>query len=295
VTVELLRRSLLLGCILPGLWLLRLTPLEPLVTIALAETPPGMQGLEVQRGSGPGWDALMEDVEALAKGEVPRRVEDRVTSFPSGPDGTRFNLFVRASDEAIGRALWNRVAASGTSYVSASRPGGGARYRMDLHTWTRSDFRPGAGFTGQPRPPSSLLYPLRLFGAALLLAGVLFFVALPSPTRAEGPLSLIELLPLAGAAVFFSAPLFAVGGSVQALTTAAWLTIPCWIVAAGCMHLFAKPVRNVPHLFEAAGDSEALSDALQHPAFVRIGAAFLAVAVGPVAVMVAASMALWNR
>lgn len=293
VTMELLRRSLLLGCLLPGLWLLRLTPLEPLVTISLADAPAGMQGLEVQRGSGPGWDALLEDVESLAKGRVPPRVENRVTWPPSDPDVANFNLFVQAGDQAIGRALWN-VVASGTTYVSAARPGGDARYRMDLHTWTRSDFRPGAGFTGQPRPPSSLLYPLRLFGVALLLAGVVLFAALPSPTRARGPMSLTEIAVLAGVAFLFSAPLFAVGGSVQALTRAAWLTIPCWILAAGSMHLFAKPVHNIPHLL-AAGDPEAMSDAPRHPAFMRTGAAFLAVAFGPVAVLVTASVALWNR
>jgi hypothetical protein len=63
------------------------------------------------------------------------------------------------------------------------------------------------------------------------------------------------------------------------------------------MHLFAKPVRNIhPHLFsDESGSPEARADALRHPQFVRLGAAFLAVAVGPVLLFVAASLALWNR
>jgi hypothetical protein len=97
--------------------------------------------------------------------------------------------------------------------------------------------------------------------------------------------------------VFFSLPLFAVGGSVQALTRAPWLTLPCWVVAAACMHLFARPTHHLHlHLLAAAPEAPGtLSDALRHPAFVRMGAVFLGVAVGPLLAVVAVSTVLWNR
>jgi len=35
--MELLRRALLVGCVLPGLWLLRLAPLDPLLTVVAVD------------------------------------------------------------------------------------------------------------------------------------------------------------------------------------------------------------------------------------------------------------------
>jgi hypothetical protein len=292
--MELLRRSLLLGSVLPGLWLFHLTFLDPVVTISPANDAAGHQVLS---GSGPAWDALMQDLDGLSNGKVPRRVSGRMTSATQGAGGTGFNLFLLASDEPIGRTLWRLAAATPDAYLSASPSGGAPHYRLDLHTWNRNHFRPGDGFIGQPRPPDSLLYPARLIGMALLLIGTLLYVVLPNPVRSTRTLSGSEALCLAGVIALFAAPMVAVGGSVQALTMAPWLTIPCWILAAGCMHLFARPVDHLKlQLLGAPGDAAgARADPLRNPGFVRVGVAFLAVAVGPAAAVVMASLALWNR
>lgn len=289
--MELLRRSLLLGSLLPGLWLLQLTFLDPVVTISPATTSAGQL---IQRGSGPGWETLLADLDGISSGRVSPRISGRLTR--SGSDQGSFNLFVPANDAVVGQTLWNLVAPHRTAYIQASRSGGGPLYRLELHAWSGSDFRPGAGFTGQPRPPDSLLYPLRLLGIALMLVGALLFVVLPNPVRSTRPLAPLEVAYLAGVVVAFAAPLVVVGGSVQALTEAPWLTIPCWILAAGSMHLFARPLGHLRLNLGDSGDASAVrSDAQQHPAFVRVGAAFLAVAVGPAAAVVMASMALWSR
>jgi hypothetical protein len=290
--MELLRRSLLLGCLLPGLWLLNLTFLEPVVTVL-----PAPDGVQARRGSGPGWDALTKDLDALAKGAIPPRVEGRVTSLPPGPERANFVLFVPASDRVLGPVLWDLGAWGATTYLAGSGPDGSASYRLEPHTWTNGDFGPGVGFTGQPRPPDSILYPLRLVGVALMLAGVALFTVLPGGIVAEGSMPVLELLLLAGVAVFFYGPLLATGGSVQALTRAPWLTIPSWILSAACLHLFARPRLHLRLQLLPAEDpaQQEPSAALASPAFLRLGAVFLAIAVGPVIALVGTSLALWNR
>ena len=78
-------------------------------------------------------------------------------------------------------------------------------------------------------------------------------------------------------------------GSVQALTRGFALTIPLWLVAFAGMHVFAGPARSAPDpLAAAAGGADRLR-------FVREGLAFLAIAFGPLAFLVFASLTLWNR
>lgn len=82
------------------------------------------------------------------------------------------------------------------------------------------------------------------------------------------------------------------GGSVQALTRAPWLTLPAWGLAALCVHAFAGPRRNAP---EPAPSGPG---ALREPSsgrFLREGLAFLAMAFGPLAFLISASLILWNR
>jgi hypothetical protein len=168
---------------------------------------------------------------------------------------------------------------------------------VDRHTWTRDDFRSLGGFTGTPSPPSWLLYPFQFVGLALLLAGTVLFLLLPSPTRARGGVTASEVALLAMAIVFFAGPLVAVGGSVQALTKGLWVTIPCWIACYGALHLFAAPRRNLQfQLLPATGrPTDEASDAAAHPQFMRLGLAFWAVAFGPAMFLIATSMVVWNQ
>jgi hypothetical protein len=117
-------------------------------------------------------------------------------------------------------------------------------------------------------------------------------------TKARGGLSPGELgLVVAGLALF-PLPLVATGGSVQALTRGLLLTVPCWVAAALAIHFFAKPGLDAPQpLFERAGSTPAkvrVPDA-DLPTFLRWGIAMLAVAAGPLAILVAVSMTFWNR
>jgi hypothetical protein len=136
----------------------------------------------------------------------------------------------------------------------------------------------------------------------LVLSGILFFVLMPAPQRPgahRGP-TVRETAALAGGLLLFAVPLVAVGGSVQALTRAPWLAIPCWLLAAAGVHYFAGPGRNAPDIPGAgpAGVPDPGHGAGRRmfgTLFLRQGLVFLAMALGPLAFLIAASMTLWNR
>ena len=174
-----------------------------------------------------------------------------------------------------------------------SRPGGDAHYRIDQHGWNHRAFYLGKGFTGTPAPPASILYPFRGVGLVCMLTGALLFTLLPSPPHAR-KISLKEGLGFAPGVVAFTVPLFAVGGSVQALTQAAWLTAASWTVTAIGMHVFASPLRTAPGPVIEAGGPAAGRVAV-NILFVRAGLAFLLLALGPLALLIWATMILWNR
>jgi hypothetical protein len=295
--MELLRRAILVGCVLPGLWLLRLAPLDPLLTVA----PVDFAARQKEEAARVVDDRKTEAERRAAELPLPVYVEEvlQYNIFPaSGQQWERFlggideavrrgvpHLFFRQDDEPIRDVLGKLAAGGGTTYISISRPGGDFHYRVDARAWTRRDFRPGAGFTGKPAPPSALLYPFGLPGLGLILAGLLLFALFPSSARsATGRgLAVPELVALGAALLFFTVPLVAVGGSVQALTRGLALAIPSWALAAVGVHLFAKPGQNAP------------DTPVVRSLFLREGLAFLILAVGPLAFLVAASMALWNR
>ena len=253
---------------------------------------------------GPEWERLLGDIDDLEGGKAAGsgRGRRRSADLP-GTGGTLRYVFFRP-DEAPVREVVDKLAqGGGTTYISISRPGEDRHYQVDRRVWTGRDFRPGAGFTGKPAPPAHLLYPFRVLALAFVVAGSLLFVVLPSPQRlgaGAGPTS-VEAAALAGGLLLFALPLVAVGGSVQALTRAPWLTIPCWILAAVGVHFFASPGRNAPDApgTGSAEVSESSRDgARRRPLstlFLREGMVFLAVALGPVAFLISASMTLWNR
>ena len=304
--MELLRRALLVGCALPGLWLLRLAPLDPVLTVF----PVDFAALQRQEAASVPDDRKSEAQKRRAVLPLPVYVEEVVqyNVFPAaGPQWDRFlgeidrlnagkaegpgrYAYFRSDAEPIREVLDKLAEGRGTTYVSISRPGTDRHYQVDRRIWSRRDFRLGAGFTGEPAPPARLLYPFRSVGLVVVVAGAVFFALLPGPRRPgsrEGP-SLLETAALAGALVLFALPVFAVGGSVQALTRAAWLTIPCWLLTAAGVHLFAGPRRNAPDAPESERGTFS-------PLFLREGLVFLAMALGPLAFLVSASMTLWNR
>lgn len=309
--MELLRRALLVGCVLPGLWLLRLAPLDPLLSIVpidfaarqkqeaaaipdeakteaqrrLAEIPLSVYVEEVVQynifpATGAEWERFL--------GDIDRRVA-------SGGAGTR--IFLHQDEEPI-RAVVDRLAAAGgTTHVSLSRQGGDVHYQVVRHTWTRGDFRPGAGFTGRPAPPQALMYPFRAVGYAAMAAGVVLFLLWPPQTRSGAltGVTVTEAAALGLGLAAFVVPIVATGGSVQALTRGLSVTAPCWLAALAGVHLFASPARTAPDpvIVSAAGSATRRRPA--NAAFLREGAVFLVMAVGPTVFLISVSMNLWNR
>ncbi|MFN8058578.1 MAG: hypothetical protein U0Q12_05385 [Vicinamibacterales bacterium] len=326
--MELLRRALLVGCVLPALWLLRLAPLDPLLTFAphdfaaqqareagavsddqktederrRAQIPLPVYIEEflqynVYPASGPAWDAVLRDVDAATGTQPTGDLASRVAPGADASAATH-SVYFRPDESPVSDVLDQLAAGRGTTYVSVSRPGGDRHYRVDRRSWTRRDFSLTRGFTGTPEPPNALLYPFRSLGLGLGVLGFVVFALLPSTTRDGSWLGLSwrDVMALGAAIVGFAAPLAAVGGSVQALTRGASVLVPCWLVAALAVHLFAGPTRHAPE----AGLLDSPGGALQvraHPSarFVREGLAFLAMALGPIAFLVLASMTLWNR
>ena len=301
-TMELLRRALLVGCALPALWLLRLTTLDPVVSVvALGPASP-------QRGapgsaptvtvSGPEWERFLRNVDVLENGEVAPQDRWRVGAGAAEAGGKSRWVYFKA-DEVPSRAILAGFAAGGgEGVVSLSRPGGDLRYQVRQWNWTRQEFTPGPGFTGRPTPPSSLLYPFEYVAYACFFVGVALFALIPTPTRSRGGLSPGELALVVAALALFAAPLLVTGGSVQALTRGLLVTVPSWTLSAVAIHLFAKPGLNAPRpLVErtGAGKETAPAPGASVPAFLRWGVAMLAVAAGPLVVLVAVSMILWNR
>ena len=302
--MELLRRAILVGCLLPGLWLLRLAPLDPLVTI----TPVDFAARQKQEAARVPDSRKTEAERRAAELPLPVYVEEllQYNVFPAaGQQWERFlvgideatrrgnrHLFFRQDDEPIREVAGRLAAAGGTTYISISRPGGDAHYQVDARAWSRKDFRAGAGFTGKPAPPASLLYPFSLTGLGLILVGLALFALFPGPRARTGRgVAAAEAVALAAGLLFFAAPLLAVGGSVQVLTRGLILAIPSWILAAVGLHLFARPGKNAPD----APASNAAGETRLHSLFLREGLAFLFMAFGPLAFLVAASMTLWNR
>lgn len=313
--MELLRRALLVGCILPGLWMLRLAPLDPLLSV----TPVDFAALQKQEAASVPDDRKTEAERRRALLPLSVYVEETLqynVFSAAGSEWDRFlsalddegrrrrtggaTVFVRADENPIRDVLDKVAAGGGSTYVSFSRPGGDRHYRVDRHAWTRQDFRPFAGFTGTPAPPAQMLYSFRVLGIGSVLAGLGLFVLLPGSRRAgagTGPTG-YEIVALGAGLFCFVIPLIAVGGSVQALTRGLWLTLPSWIVTILGVHVFAAPGRNAPGPLSAAASDAARLDRGGGPArvlFVREGLVFLAMAFGPLVFLIAASITLWNR
>jgi hypothetical protein len=309
--MELLRRALLVGCVLPGLWLLRLAPLDPLLTIV----PIDFAARQKQEAVAIPDEAKTEAQRRMAQTPLSVYIEEvlQYNVFPAtGEEWERFlgdvdrrstaggaspRVFIRPDEEPI-RAVADRLAAGGgTTHVSLSRQGGDAHYQVVRHTWTRGDFRAGAGFTGRPTPPSALLYPFRTVGYVAMAAGVVLFLLWPTQPQLRVLAGVMgtEAAALGIGLAAFVAPVVAIGGSVQALTRGPWITAACWLVALTGVHLFASPARTAPDPIIVSAAGSGLRRRPANAAFLREGAVFLVMAVGPAVFLIAMSMILWNR
>ncbi len=307
------------------MWLLRLAPLDPLLSVepvdfaairkAEAERVPDAQKTDRERrdaeiplpvyieeklqynifsATGPEWERLLGGIDELGAGpdarNALRRRQARGAGAAPGP-GSAVPVFFRQDEEPMSAVLDRLGAGGGTTYISISRPGEDRHYRVSRRAWTRKDFRPGTGFSGRPAPPDFLLYPFRWLGIGSILAGLAFFALLRGSTGPGGRSrpAPADLVFLAAGLALFAAPLFLVGGSVQAWTRTPWPAASCWFLAGVAVHLFAAPRLNAPEAppREVPGGRTLL--------FLREGLVFLAIAFGPLLFLISASLALWNR
>jgi hypothetical protein len=298
--MELLRRALLVGCLLPALWLFRLAPLDPLVSVVgmgLVGHPVAGLPDDGSYVTGEGWDLFLRDIDALGQGLGPRNLWRVSADVPEAGKAGGW-VFFRPRELPAWGPMDRLAAGAGTTIVSFSRPEGDLRYQVDRREWTRQEFRPGAGFTGRPTPPASLLYPFQNIAFLCVFVGVALFALIPSPTKSRGGVSPGEVALLALALALFAGPLLVTGGSVQAFTRGFFITLPCWALAALAIHFFAKPGINAPHPLFARAEGASTTvrvPTASLPTFLRWGLTMLAVAVGPLAVLVAVSMTFWNR
>jgi hypothetical protein len=298
--MEFVRRALLVGFMLPAIWLSRLATLDPLVSVVSIEPAARAgEGVRIRSDhvSGQGWDLLLRDVDAVVNGLGPQsrwRAGAEATSVGGGTP----SMFFRPEEIPAGAVSDQLASQGGAATVSFSRPEGDRRYQFARRDWSRQEFGPGTGFTGTPAPPGSLLYPFQYVGYALLLVGIALFAILQNAKRAADALSPVELVSLAAGLLLFAAPLVATGGSVQALTRGLLLTIPCWIFAGLAIHRFARPDMSAHQLVLPI---PALVPGVDHVAAVKVwlpstrAIGMLFVATVPLARLVGASLVLWNR
>lgn len=313
--MELLRRALLVGCVLPGLWLLRLAPLDPVLSIApfdfaarqkqeAAAIPDAMKTEAQRRQAEIPLSVYIEEflqfnVFSATGVEWERFLESVDRSTQAGSAGAR--VFYPKDAPPLDAVSDKLAAAGGTTYISLSRPGGDVHYQVVRHQWTRDHFTPWAGFTGKPAPPAGLLYPFRALGYAAAVAGVVLFLLWPRRTRSGllTGITPLELLALAIGLTAFAVPLIATGGSIQSLTRGFALTLACWAITLVGVHLFASPGRTAPDLTSAPASSPSPEAAVGRYAMdlmrLREGAVFLAMTLMPTAFLIAASLILWNH
>jgi hypothetical protein len=310
--MELLRRALLVGCCLAGLWLLRLAPLDPLVSIGRIDFAQRQQDEARSVPDGRKSDAQRRRAELPLSVYIEEHLQYNVFSA-AGPEWDRFlaridttlasagasgRVVMRLDEAPIRDVIPKLASGGGITYVSMSRPGGDVHYEVIEHRWSREAFQPGRGFAGQPAPPASLLYPFRTVGLAVILGGLLLFLLLPGRS-ASLRVTPGELAALGAGLCLFALPLVMLGGSAQGLTRGLLLTLPCWMLTAICVHVFAGPWRTAPHPVEAPDDSSVSHGPTRRgpitALFVREGLVFLLIAIGPVAFLICGTMILWNR
>ena len=167
--MELLRRALLVGCFLPGLWLIRLCPLDPLLTVIPvdfaarqkqeAASVPDERKTEAERrraliplpvyveevlqynvfsAVGPKWDRLLGDIDGLERGpDAGNPLRRRTGAAPPDAGETLRYVFFRPDEEPIRDVLDKLAQGGGTTYVSMSRPGEDRHYQVVRRVWSR--------------------------------------------------------------------------------------------------------------------------------------------------------------
>jgi hypothetical protein len=190
---------------------------------------------------GEAWGEFFRNVSAAstgqpAAGEWTRRIADSGGYRPA-------RLYFQVDEPPL-NALAGQLAPDGSGPASSGQEAflalgdapGIPYLRLTYHAYSDDDF----GFSGvvASRPPSFMAYPYRWLSLWLVLAGLAVYLALPRAGRKPeaigypgGSVTLGDLGACAFVALFFGLPLFAIGGSAQALTQAWLVTLGCWIFA----------------------------------------------------------------
>ncbi|MCX7914249.1 MAG: hypothetical protein N2511_06665, partial [Thermodesulfovibrionales bacterium] len=110
--------------------------------------------------------------------------------------------------------------------------------RLQYRIYSDDDFHLGSGFSNLPRPPTWLLYPYRKYSFIIFTLGLLAYIFLPYRLISKDALRYSRWRVIAGdfavfllIGVFFSMPLFIVGGTIQAITVGTPITIIMWLIS----------------------------------------------------------------
>ncbi len=246
--MELWRRVLLIICIGAGIGLAYFASLEPVIIVkpyaerrtSAAALPPSAPGgvlgtpllapedravmerrrqPSVLRVEGRVWSDFFQEIQDAMEGR--EKKPEWTRRFPSGRYSMKA-LFFSAHEYPLNMVAG--IAARKTGRLCLMNDDGGKpRYlEIDYRSYSDKDFRFGSGFSPYPKPPAYLLYPYRVAGFALILAGILIYALLPRPKAPPGALSYdrwrMVLSDLVGVA-FFVLPLILsvllVGGTLQ--------------------------------------------------------------------------------
>lgn len=110
--------------------------------------------------------------------------------------------------------------------------------KLNYKIYTDDDFHLGVGFSNLPRPPTWILYPYRDYSLALFILGFLAYIFLPYKKISKDAIGyprwraiLSDVVVIILSIVFFSLPLFISGGTVQAFTVGAPITVVMWLIS----------------------------------------------------------------
>lgn len=265
--MELLRRIIFYGCFIVGILLYMYAQLEPVILVDLfnpienkdGSTKKYTQSLlsETERQTlkekrlaeiraktiqieGSEWEDIYKNLKALQnqrslnpdKWDISDNWKKRLPSdqYPSKVfffksveyPVSRFSDYLRHDNDEIYLYL-----KSMNSYL-----------KIEYRIYSDDDFHLGSGFSSLPRPPNWILYPYRNYAIFLFIFGILSFIFLPYKTISKDALRYPRWRVIAGdfavfilIAVFFSLPLFIAGGTVQAFTVGAPITVVMWLIS----------------------------------------------------------------
>ncbi|MFA5352904.1 MAG: hypothetical protein WC291_01630, partial [Thermodesulfovibrionales bacterium] len=261
--MELWRRLILLVCVCAGIFLFFYVSLSPLV---IAE-PVDFAEKQKKEGTYMGFRLPSEKAELLSRMPLREYIAEttkgRLFSVDAKDWGELFSaasavkqglpaskewqqrlpsdqypmklLFFRADEQPV-KGFSEQLREDNDRIFLSLREGAETEYlKLELRAYKDEDFHPGSGLSDYPRPPGSMLYPLRKHSLGLIIFGLGLYIILPWPGTdhrairyARWRIILGDILSFVVIAPFFAFPFLITGGALQAFTQAWPLFLFFW-------------------------------------------------------------------